>query len=217
MTMPIDIEQKVVESRHRAIQYWFDDGIPELVVGVFFLLIASLGVVAEIAPPGSIWARGADLTLPLLVIGGVLAARWIIRRAKTRVSEPRTGYFRFRVERGRAWLRALWAVGIGAALAAAIVFSQATWGAWIYAFVQGGILALAFGLIAYRYRVFRFALLALLGAALPLLTVAVGWDQAVRDAMVFGGMGALLFLFGAWNFVRFVRRKPLTVEEADRG
>ncbi len=217
MTAPIDVEQQIRHAQRRAMQNWYDDGVPQMALGAFFLLVSALGWLAASAPPGSFLAQLADMILPATIIGGALIVRWIVQRVKTRVSEPRTGYFRFRMERRRAWLRIVLAAGVGGALGASLVFSQARWGEQVYALIQAGVFALAFGLIAYRFGVWRFAILALVSAVLPLLALNLGLEQPLRDSMVFGGVGGLLLLGGGWSFARFLRRHPLDEEGAHRG
>lgn len=217
MTSPIDVERQIRHARRRAMQNWYDDGAPQMALGAFFLLVSILAWLAASAPPGSFLAQLADMILPAFIIGGALIVRWIIQRIKEQVSEPRTGYFRFRVERRQAWLRIALAAGVGAALGASLVFSQAHWSEQVYALIQAGIFALAFGLIAYRFGLWRFAILALVSAALPLLALNLDLEQPLRDSVVFGGVSALLLLNGGWSFVRFLRRRPLDGEGAHRG
>src|SRR5512146_2044148 len=87
----LDIEERI----HRPTRYWFVDGIPEAVIGGFWLL-CSLGILgAELV----LHHRGFGYLAAAFVYGTVaigllfpfLLPR-IIRRWKERVTYPRTGY-----------------------------------------------------------------------------------------------------------------------------
>ena len=75
----------------RPIQYWFEDGIGELVTGgLFFLIGINFCIQAAITSP-QIKAI-ISLTSVIIIGGGVILARKLISRIKEQIIYPRTGY-----------------------------------------------------------------------------------------------------------------------------
>jgi hypothetical protein len=97
-------------------RYWYEDGSADMAMGGFMLLIGLLFVGESLTPPGSpLWALGG-MGLPVFLIGGGLVAGWMVKRLKSRVTYPRTGYVEYE-RRGLA--RFAWLIGM--ALAAALL------------------------------------------------------------------------------------------------
>ena len=79
------------------------DGIPELVMGVTWLLWGILCGIPEMVPTGHLW-RYYWLIVPFVLMSSGLAGPWITKRLKERFSYSRAGYVELRQPKsGYAW------------------------------------------------------------------------------------------------------------------
>jgi len=100
----------------RPLQYWFEDGIGELVTGGLFTLIGIYFVLQAMIPhPG--WRAAISILSVAIIGGGVIGGRVLIAKLKERLVYPRTGYVSYprRPSKGRL------AVTIGTVIAVAIM------------------------------------------------------------------------------------------------
>lgn len=75
----------------RPIQYWFEDGIGELVTGGLFILIGLYFVLQTIFA-NSVWQVVISFLSVIVIGGGVILGRMLIAKLKERLVYPRTGY-----------------------------------------------------------------------------------------------------------------------------
>jgi hypothetical protein len=204
----------VDEARKRAYRYWYEDGLSEVAVGCLFILIAlALGVQA-ILPAGSAAAFLSELAFPVVVIGGMWAARRLVNAAKERITYPRTGYVRYRRSGPRRrWLSALIGGGMGAI--AAFLFAQGPASlAWL-PLLQGLIVGAVLLYIGSRLDLLRFyasaALSVLMGAAITL----GGAAHLIGSAAYFGGLGVMLAAMGAFTLRSYLRQTQPTSETGE--
>jgi hypothetical protein len=181
----------------RTYQYWYNDGLIELAVGVLILLIALINLVLALLNLGTL-NRIALILQPLVFIGGVFAINGIVKPLKERYVFPRTGYVAYhRPEGGRLrLLRALAMVlGLVIAIAAAVLF-RVIKEAWIPAFVGLGF-AVFLTYLGSRLGLIRFYVLA--GVTI-LLGLAAAWLQLndlYAKAFIYGGFGLALIVSGS--------------------
>lgn len=100
----------------RPIQYWFEDGIGELVTGGLFLLIGFY-LVLQTMLTQSFWRAVVSILSVIFISGGVLLGRMLIAKLKERLVYPRTGYVSYPKRPSKAKL----AVTIGTTIAIAFV------------------------------------------------------------------------------------------------
>lgn len=81
----------IEEWLRRPQRYWYVDGLSEMAVGGVFLLVALSSLEAWLVPPGAVQNWILAILQPLVVIGGVLGARVLVRYLKERITYPRTG------------------------------------------------------------------------------------------------------------------------------
>lgn len=202
---PIDIRQ----LERNVYRDYFQDGLPDVLIGAFFLFLG-------VSLPGGSMAPLA--VFPILLFAPVLEA------LKKRFVYPRTGYVELRKGDPRPLPQfILGALILGLAVLVTLLLSMgiigkpAQWYRWMP--IMFGIwLAGIFLGLALRVRLARYhvvAGVALIGgpvcAFLPL-------ERKLEPLGLFLAMvGFVLLAWGVGAFLRFLRRYPVQVEEADDG
>jgi hypothetical protein len=204
MTDPLDLR----DIERRATTYWNVDGLPELMMGLLWLLWGGSMLVGQTLPRGTVWNLYWMFTPALLVLSGV-AANWMTKKLKARITFPRAGYVEWN-EPTRAVRLATAAVAVisAAALAALVARSRVEGVEHIAAPGFGVILSLAFLVISVRQRAPYH--LAMAGVALMLGlafgALKIGWDGMNWMLVVLGIAEALI---GSLRLRMFLRRNPL--------
>ena len=87
MTDTFDLE----EVRSRSQRYWNVDGLPELMMGLVWMLWGGAWLFGQSLPRGVVWNVYWMFTPLLLVFSGV-ASVWATKKLKARITFPRAGY-----------------------------------------------------------------------------------------------------------------------------
>jgi hypothetical protein len=204
------------EWLRRPQRYWYADGLTEMAVGGIFLLVALTNLAAWLLPPGP-WQ---NLTLPILqalvIIGGVLGARALVRYLKERITYPRTGWVTYRQpSSSRRWLLAGLTFILAAGLAFLMVALGKTVGQRWLPLVSGFLIAFATA-AGWRLRLARLLILALytlgVGVGLTLLAPPDPLDAVLFFSLV--GLGWLTS--GGWALWTYLRHThPLDEDKAE--
>jgi len=208
MAAPLDLR----ELERRPTKYWNEDGLPELVMGLLWVLWGGAWLVGNALPRGPVWNVFWMFTPALLALSGVAAVR-LTKALKARVTFPRTGYVAWKAPtRGQRVAAAAVAMVTAAVLAALIVKSRADGLERVAAPGMGVILSLGFLVASLTQRAPH--LLALGGVALVLGlafgSLAAGWE-AMNWMLV--ALGAAAAIMGAARLRMFVARNPLETRE----
>ena len=193
------------EIARRPQKYWTADGLPELVMGVLWMLWGTAWLAGDAIPRE--WANLYWMFVPaVLAFSGFVAVR-VIKSLKARVTFPRTGYVEWKEPTRTTQLATgVVAMVVAALLAAVVLRGDAGQGRYTPV-VLGVILSLAFLVASVRQRAPH--LLALAGVALALgvavATVADGWAAA---NWLFVGIGAATAMAGGLRLASFVSRHP---------
>jgi hypothetical protein len=209
MRFPNDMDGIMQRTR----RYWYEDGISDLIMGGFLLLLGLLFAGESLTPPGSplwaVWGMG----LPMFLIGGGLVAGWAMQRLKSRVTYPRTGFVNYE-RKGLPRVATI----VGLVLVAAIV------AAGIVAVSQNrvnlttlfGIAFLAaFGFVGYRSGLWRYVLIGLWCAVLGLTLAAFALTLEQSSAIFYVGAGLGMIVSGVLTWRRYDRGAPLPQEPSD--
>ena len=196
------------DLERRSTRYWNEDGLPELVMGVLWMLWGGSWLIGNALPRGPVWNAFWIVTPALLALSGV-AAVWVIKKLKARLTFPRAGYVAWKEPtRGQRLAVAALALVAGAAIAGLVVKSRTSGLERVMAPGLGVILGLGFLVASLTQKAPH--LLALGGVALLLgLAIAAlgaGWEAANWMLVLFGAAAAVL---GAVRFRRFAARNPL--------
>jgi len=213
-----DLERNLRQARAAAAHHAYADGFAELVMGAMCLAMAALFALEARGADGGRFAGTSGVGLPLVVFGGLLAARALVPRWRERVTyrraglaEPRQPYGR----RGRVLLAVL-SGAIGAGVGLAVATTRARHGetlswlpglpelAWLPT-LQGLALGALLGLIGLRSAVPRFLLLAALAVALGLVVAASGLPESAGQAWFYGLLGAAALASGVAGARWFAR------------
>jgi hypothetical protein len=192
-----DRHDQIKQLERRTLQYWYVDGLAELATGVVSLALALLLLLAGLARPGSLIARFNALAVPVIIIGGALLSRLVVRALKERLTYPRSGYVVYRSARPRKrWLNAVIGGGVGA-LTAVLIVTRSDVRALLPA-LEGLLLGLAWFFAAGKLGLRRFYVLAALSAIAGVAAMLAGLDESLGAALVFGIMGLGLLGTGAF-------------------
>ncbi len=206
------------QAEQRVKQYWFKDGLGELVGGGMILLVGLYFAGQEWLPEGPIGRTFLQSSLALLLVGGAFATRWLVNVLKTRLTYPRTGYVEYQPGVKNTPSRRMFTAGIAISVSALLVFFGRFSGSFNW---LPGFTGLAFGaaFILLRARsngIGRFYVLGtfcvILGVALSFLDLPVGYSLGL-----FYGLAGIASMFsGGLTLLRYLRDNPST-GETDNG
>lgn len=200
------------ELARRPARYWNIDGLPELVMGLLWMVWGGAWLIGRAVPHDWRWTAYWLIVPPALALSGVAAA-WATRRLKERITFPRAGYVAWRQPDGRT--RILVGAGIvvvASALALLVLTSRAQPAAGNAPAVMTVILSLSFVAIGLRQRAPHFLALAGVAVAMALAigTIASGWASM---NWLFVALGAACALVGAVRLALFLRAHPSSLAE----
>ena len=209
MRSPNDLDGIMQRTR----RYWYEDGISDLIMGGFLLLLGLLFAGESLTPPGSplwaVWGMG----LPMFLIGGGLVAGWAMQQLKSRVTYPRTGFVNY--ER-KGLPRVAWLIGtmlIAAIVAASVVAVSRNMLSLMILF--GIVFLAAFGFVSYRVGLWRYLVLGIwsfvLGSTLAAFSLTLGQGSAI----FFVGIGLGMVIAGVIAWRRYDRGARLPQEPCD--
>jgi hypothetical protein len=200
---PVDL----ADVARRPQRYWNVDGLPELVMGLLWIVWGAAWLIGEALPRGGPF-RLYWLLMPAVLVLGGSAAVWAIKRLKARLTFPRTGFVEWREPSLRERLAAA-AIALVTAMVLAGAVVQRGPAADRAAPILGVILALSFVVVSMRQRAPHYLALSAVALATGLALGALqgGWTSVNWMFMIMGvasaGAGAIRLAF-------FLRRHPLT-------
>jgi hypothetical protein len=198
-----------VKARDRSVRLVFEDGVEEIYVGLFTLMMSAIYLAYFTAPRGSSVSQILSVVsscVPFAIVLLLVAAR---KRIKAAYVFPRTGYVVFRPAKWRMGL--IWGLGLGAA---AIGLAATIWRSLLpdLSSVAGPVAAvvmagcLLWGGIAYKYPHLNW---------LAAFTMLLGGVTYVAGANGMGmlwvmlGVGMALAVSGALRFRAFLKTRPI--------
>jgi hypothetical protein len=196
------------DIQRRPAKYWNADGLPELFMGIVWIVWGASWLFGQSLPRGTAWNVFWMFTPALLTFSG-MAAVWATRKLKARVTFPRSGYVAWheptRLQRLTTAVVAIVAASVIAALS---VTSRVHGAERVAPLVLGVVLSLAFVVASLTQHAPH--MLALAGVALMLglafVGLELGW-QSTNWMLI--GLGVATAASGAVRFGLFLKRHPL--------
>ena len=192
------------EVARRPRKYWNVDGLPELVMGLLWVVWGGAWLLGGTLPRDGRW-NVYWLFVPAALVGSAAFAVWLIKRLKARFTFPRTGYVEWKEPNRRDRLGAAAVALMTAVVLVRVAGADEPRGN--VAAMMGGILALAFVVSSLRQRAAHHLGLAAVALALGIaLGETPGGWMSVN--LFFVTLGAAAALLGAARLAIFLRRHP---------
>lgn len=196
-----DFPDRVIQ---RTRSYWYIDGLWEVAFGSQFILMGLFFFGQASAPPESMLSYLMNYAFLVIVIGITILASWAVRKAKERITYPRTGYIAYhRRPKGRR----VWIVSVLIILLSILVGSvlYAVFQVWEPALDWLPFLFGFFGLtiflpIAYINDLKRFYFLAIFSILLGIIFAWIGVTGWNLMSLYFGLLGIGLVVSGGITF-----------------
>lgn len=197
------------QARERSLRQAFEDGVEEIYIGLFSLVMGAAYLVFFTLPKGSTIAQIGSFAGSALQFGLILTLVAIRKKVKASYVFPRTGYVVFRRAKWETWMVCLFGtVALGIAVAVTIwrsllpdltsVAGPLFAVAWAGCFFWAG--------IAYQYPHMNW--LAAFSLLLGVVTYVAG-AGAKGMLWVMLGVGMALALSGALRFRNFLKTRPI--------
>jgi uncharacterized membrane protein YcfT len=205
-------EMKEVEQRVK--RYWYTDGIAELASGGLFVLLGIYFGAQGLLGENSTVSIILQVSLILVMIGGIFGVRRLVNVLKARLTYPRTGYVEYRVNEKNAKVRRYVVVGVAMIIAiASVVLVDTIRGLDSMALITGLLVGVIF--IALRGKssgLKRFYLLGGLAIALGVALSFSGLSQAYNLGLFYGLIGIAILISGGMVLRRYLSENPLPPE-----
>jgi len=196
------------EVKRKVNSAYFDDGLWDILLGIFIIMLAL---------PGSF--------APFISLLCYCAGYFVLKKVRQRVTYPRIGYMKITGNRKLAIIYLLGVVifvltPLFSYLSSYItgtcyVRSATNWPGWTYGYMKMlpyASIPVGIVFVAYLFRMKRWYLYTFLA----LLSIGLsGWlqQQYFYWFYVFAGLGAIIIVTGIGMFMRFLRNNPKVVEE----
>ena len=187
------------------------DGLPEIVVGVFFLAVSALIALQVVYPQGSTVYKASTLGFVLLCIAVPLSLQWVIKKLRERFLTTKVGYVKLKPVSKK--LRGA-TFGLAFVVAVAAVFAVRR---GIEIFPPDSLLLAGTGIFggaiaAFAGRLPRFVIGGVLLAATGILLAFSGVSLNMGLSILFGFEGILSLVSGCVVF-SILMRKPTELGE----
>ena len=202
-----------VEQRVK--RYWYTDGLGELIGGGMFILLGLYFAAQEFVGQNSMLGRILQVSLILVLIGGMAIGRRLIHALKTRLTYPRTGYVEYHVEERGMHSRRILVVTLAFVISAlTMLFVR------LFDFFDAivAVTGVAVGLILIILRaksagLSRFYMLGAVSIVLGLVLSVSNLPNGYSLGSFYGLMGLCFMLSGGIVLRRYLEENPLPAED----
>jgi len=205
-------DMKQVEQRVK--RYWYADGIAELSSGSIFILLGLYFGVRGYFGEKSLVSIILQVSMVLLMVGGIFGVRWMVNTLKARLTYPRTGYVEYRVNEKDAKTRRWIVAGIAMVIAiASIVLVDYIRNLDSMALISGLLVGVIF--IALRGKssgLKRFYWLGGLAILLGVVLSLSGLSQACNLGLFYGLLGIVIIISGSLVLRSYLNENPMPKE-----
>jgi hypothetical protein len=196
------------EIERRPARYWNVDGLPELMMGLLWIVWGGSWLFGQSLQRGTLWNIYWMFTPALLALSGV-ASVWATKKLKARITFPRAGYVEWKEPtRGQRLATAAVAMIVASLLAALIIKARVHSVEQVAPLAFGVLLSLALVVASLTQRTPHMLALAGVALALGLAFAALnlGWES-INWMLI--GLGIATALSGSIRLGIFLKRHPL--------
>ena len=202
-----DVEQRVK-------RYWYTDGIGELIGGGMFVLLGTYFALQEYLGQNSLVGGILQVSLILVMIGGMALSRWLVSTLKTRLTYPRTGYVEYQVDERRMKSRRVWVAILAFTISALTMVFVRLFQSFDSIVAVTGV-AVGLILVILRAKSSGLARFYVLGAVSVILGLALSVSRLPNGyslGLFYGSMGVAFMLTGAFTLRRYLEENPLPAD-----
>ncbi len=207
------VDQRIEDALSRPTRYWNCDGIPEIVLGGFWLMLA-LVVALPVMVPTAAMRRSQSF---LIVLGMFMFGRFMtyaIRAWKQRMTFPRTGYIEIKPSTGQRVGYAAAAAVVALAIAVAIAFGVRSLRDWA-APLTGVLIAVLLVRMSRSMGAPRYPALGIVVALAGMAAMLLHVSEDLGLVTVFAAAGVVCLLDGAIVMRSYLKQHPAAIEEAE--
>lgn len=208
------MQSNVLDVKRRVTRYWYSDGIGELIGGGMFILLGIYFALQEFLGQNSMLGGILQVSLILVMIGGMAVSRWLVNTLKTRLTYPRTGYVEYQVNEHNMKLRR-----VGVILLAFMISSLTMVFVRLFENIDSivAVTGVAVGLILMILRakssgLARFYILGAISIVLGLGFSVSGLPNGYSLGLFYGLMGVSFLLSGGLTLRRYLEDNPLPAD-----
>ena len=184
----------------RTQQYWFEDGLIELLLGLLIVVLSAL-FWWQVSNSSKYAPLVGGVAMPFIIVLGALLLGVTLRWLKQRLVYPRTGYVTYvKPTRKRRGLSALLGLVIGAVMAAAVI--QLELADLATAFMGAGV-GFALFMLGIRVGLMRFYVLAVWAVAVGVTIAFLRLDESLATTYALGLIGLGMMVSGGLAFWRY--------------
>lgn len=203
-----DVEQRVK-------RYWYTDGIGELIGGGMFILLGIYFGLQEFLGQDSMLGGILQVSLILVMIGGMAIGRRLVSTLKTRLTYPRTGYVEYQVDEHKIKSRQIWVAILAFTISALTMIFIRLFQSFDSIVAVTGI---AVGLILIILRakasgLSRFYILGVISVLLGLTLSVSRLPNGYSLGLFYGLMGVCFIISGGLTLRRYLEENPLPAEQ----
>lgn len=203
-----DVEQRIK-------RYWYTDGIGELIGGGMLILLGIYFGLQEFLGQDSMLGGILQVSLILVMIGGMAIGRRLVSTLKTRLTYPRTGYVEYQVDEHKIKSRQIWVAILAFTISALTMIFIRLFQSFDSIVAVTGI---AVGLILIILRakasgLSRFYILGVISVLLGLTLSVSRLPNGYSLGLFYGLMGVCFIISGGLTLRRYLEENPLPVEQ----
>lgn len=212
------MQSNVSDVEQRVKRYWYTDGIGELIGGGMFMLMGVYFALQEYFGSSSALGGILQVSLILLLVGGMYVGRRLINALKNRITYPRTGYVEYYADehslKRRRILSALLAFLVSVLTMVFVRMFQI-----FDAIVAVTGVAVGFILMFLRAKasgLARFYVLGAVSIVLGLVLSVSGLPNGYSLGLFYGLMGVCFMLSGGFTLQSYLQENPLPEDAESR-
>lgn len=205
------MEDRLLNVEQRVKRYWYSDGIAELSSGGMFILLGLYFGIQGYFGEGSIISVILQVSLVVMMMGGVFGVRWMVNLLKTRLTYPRTGYVEYRKDERELKQRRYVVAAMALVIAiASMVLVKYIRGLDSMVLITGVLVAIVF--VALRGKSSGVTRFYVMGGFSLLLGIGLslgGLSDEYNLALFYGLLGIVILASGGIVLRNYLRENPM--------